>query len=1224
MFAGFAIVTLIMLSVIVYSYFSFIEQDNMLQENLKTYKIISHTESILENMLNMETGVRGYALTGKDEFLAPYYIGKLSYARYYDIVKTLTVGNEKQQERLIELNYNQKLWNEYVNYNFVLARQKVDSGEDDFIDMLVVIQKGKAKKYMDVIRSIINEIIDEEAQVLYNRTLIFDELKTKTILIMSVGGIIATLLSILITIFITRLVVKPVNTVTKAFNKLSMGQADYKFRLMFKSNDELGQLASNFNTFMDKIETIIIENSNEGWIKTGQTELNEKLRTAKNIEALTTNALNYITMYTNSQIGAIYGFSGPGTLKLLSSYAYKKIDSESNQINLGEGLVGQCALDKKTILLTDVPENYFSISSGTGESTPRNIIVTPGINRDEVKCVIEIGSFNQFTDLQLEFIKRVSEGLAVAINSVESRIKMEALLETTLEQSEELKNRQTELTESNEYLEKQTMELRQSEEILQAQQEELRQSNEELEEQSKALMASESQLQTQQEELRVINEELEERSRILQLQKNYIGNKNENLRLAKLEIEEKVKAIEITSRYKSEFLANMSHELRTPLNSILVLSQIIGDKEVNSVFTNKHLEYANTIHSSGEDLLGLINDILDLSKVEAGKIDLVLEPVNVLDLSKYVDRSFMHMAEKKGIGLEFKIGENLPETIISDETRIHQILNNLLSNAFKFTQEGEVTFSIHLPTEDEKLIYKNIDNKSICISISDTGIGIPEEQLSVIFDAFRQSDGTISRKYGGTGLGLSISKGLANNLGGEIYLQSELGKGSVFTLVLPQDSKNAHIDNDKVISTEKNDNIIDKIKYISDKEDTSHISINDDRNNITEFDKTVLIIEDDNNFSRTLNDIAHEKGYKSIVATNGKSGIQLANRFLPDAILIDIGLPDINGWKVVEQLQKNKNTNKIPIHIISGRDNQPTEKYSKSVVEYINKPVSLDKLNKVFSGIEELSSKEFKKLLVLDENGEEKKDIIELLGGKGTEVTFLNSGKNAFELIKTQGYDCIILDLTLKDMTGIEFLESLTDNEIANIPIIIYTDNVLKQEEEIRLKKYAESIIIKGSRSSERLIAEVNLFLHDIDNSNDENIKSIKSVHEKEDSLKGKKIIIVDDDMRNVFALSSLLEEKGIKVIVGRNGKEGIERLHENPDADLMLMDIMMPVMDGYTAMQEIRSEFRFSEIPIIALTAKAMMDDRQKSIDAGASDYLTKPIDVERLISLLRVWLYK
>ncbi len=1092
MFGGFAIIIFIMLSVIVYSYFSFIKQDNISQQNLQTHEIISYTESILENMLNMETGVRGYALTGKDEFLEPFYKGELNYAKFYDLVKTHTINNELQQERLIRLDDNQKKWLKYVDYNFIVGRQRVNSGQDNYGDLISRAQEGNGKKYMDIIRSIINEIIDEETAILLNRRIIFEEMKTRTILIMSLGGLIATIISVLITILITGLVVKPVKSLTNTFNHISIGKADYKYRLSIKSKDELGELANNFNTFMDKIETVIIENSNESWIKTGQAELNEKLRAAKNIKELTMNAINYIALYTNAQIGAIYGFTGHNTLKLLGSYAYKKSDNVSNEIKLGEGIVGQSAIDRQTIFLTGVPEDYTSISSGVGQAVPRNIIVTPCIYRDDIKCIIEIGSFNQFTSLQLEFIKRVSEGLAVAIHSVESRIRMEELLETTLKQSEELKMRQNELSESNDYLENQTMELKQSEEILQAQQEELRQSNEELEEQSKALMVSEGQLQTQQEELRVINEELEERTKSLELQKNDITTKNENLRRAQVEIEEKAKAIEITSKYKSEFLANMSHELRTPLNSILVLSQIIGEKEVNSVLTNKHLEYANTIHSSGQDLLELINDILDLSKVEAGKIDIVLEPVNVLELPKYVERSFNHIAEKNGVELKVHIGPDLPETIISDASRLQQILNNLLSNAFKFTHEGEVTFSIHRPKEVDKLIYKDFDDKSICISISDTGIGISKDKQPVIFDAFKQSDGTISRKYGGTGLGLSISKGLANNLGGEIYLQSEEGKGSMFTLVLPEECKTPHVD-------------------------------------------------------------------------------------------------------------------------------------TKSAVEDITKLVSLDQPNKMFSGIEEMVPKQLKKLMVLYESGGDDQNIIELLGGQGIEVSSLDSGKKAIEAIKKEEYDCIILDLKLKDMTGIQFLESLWLNNITNIPIIIYTDNVLKQEEEIQLKQYAESIIIKGSRSCERLIAEVNLFLHDVDNSNiNTNIKPIKSVQEKEDSLKDKKVLIVDDDMRNVFALSSLLEEKGIKVIVGRNGKEGIQKLNENTDADLILMDIMMPIMDGYQAMKEIRSELRFSTIPIIALTAKAMKDDRQKSIDAGANDYLTKPIDLERLISLLRVWLYK
>ena len=636
------------------------------------------------------------------------------------------------------------------------------------------------------------------------------------------------------------------------------------------------------------------------------------------------------------------------------------------------------------------------------------------------------------------------------------------------------------------------------------------------------------------------------------------------------------------------------------------------------MLTDKQFEYANTIHSSGKDLLKLINDVLDLSKVEAGKLEVTLEPINLIQLSNTVEGSFKHIAKQKGVDLKVIIDEELPEYIISDSLRVQQIINNLLSNALKFTEKGQVTFRIHHPKTDDNLVGRGIVEKSICLSIKDTGIGIPKEKQAVIFEAFKQSDGTTSRKYGGTGLGLSISRELANLLGGEIYLVSEEDKGSIFTLVLPEEYNDFKATNKLEVITEKNRGDSFQAEDI-----IQTPPINDDRNSLDQTDKSLLIIEDDYNFSKTLYELAHEKGYKVLMAEDGLSGIELAKAYIPDAVLLDIGLPDMSGWQVIDQLQKDKDTKDIPVHVISGREESTSN--GNKIVSYIKKPVSLDKLNEVFAGIKEITSKEFKRLLILDQNKEDNQSISGILGSKDIHVTCLDSGEEAYKAFENQIFDCIIMDLQLKDMMAIEFLKGLQNENMANIPVIIHTEKILTQEEELELQQYAQSIVIKGARSSQRLIAEANLFLHNIDTKIEhDKIKIIKSSQEKERSLNNKKILVVDDDMRNVFALSSLLEEKGMKVVIGKNGAEGIEKLKENPDVDLILMDIMMPVMDGYAAMSDIRNKLNLRDIPIIALTAKAMKDDRQKCIEAGANDYLTKPLDIEKLISLLRVWLYK
>lgn len=1229
MFLGFGIVTLLMLSVLGYSYINFNKEGQAMDWNVHSYEVIREVDAVEKSLVYMQTGARGYAIAGKDDFLAPYNKGKADFDLHFNKIKGLTSDNPLQQTRLDALKKSYEGWLEWETNQLIVGRQKVNNGQTKIEDLIATVQTGIGKKDMDGILTLLGDIIKDEQGLLSIRTQVHNKMEKQTGLILSFGGFIALILAVFISILIIRIVVTPVKAITKTFIDISQGDADFEFRLKVNSNDELGEMARKFNIFMDKIERITIENRNEGWIKTGQTELNEKLRVDHEVKTLATDAITYISKYLNAQIGAIYVDNGENIFNLSGSYAYKNCKSLSNGVKLGEGIVGQAALEKQTIIITDVPEDYIKITSGVGEGIPRNILVTPCIYGNEVKCIIEIGLFQQLSDLQIEFVERISGSIAIAIHSVESRIKMQELLDRTVEQSEELQVQQEELRQSNEELEEQAKALKESEAQLQAQQEELQYRNEELEEQTRALKESELRMQSQQEELKVINEELEERTISLELQKNGIAIKNDYLKRAQVEIEEKAKALEITGKYKSEFLANMSHELRTPLNSILVLSQMLAGKKDNTPLTDKQLEFANTIRSSGEDLLKLINDILDLSKVEAGKMDVILEPVNLSELVQYLERSFKPIALQKGIELTISIDNELPESIISDALRLQQIVNNLLSNAFKFTSQGVVNVSI-LPAEKAKEPIKSgVSQNSICISITDTGIGIPKDKQSVIFEAFKQSDGTTSRKYGGTGLGLSISKELARLLGGQIYLESEEGKGSTFSIVLPENHDLLKSSLEVAVTAEKeisngSQQLLDNNELLSKKIVDMNI-VKDDQQDINVKDKILLIVEDDINFSKILCELAHEKGYKCVVAITGLSAMELAEKYKFDGILLDIGLPDISGWKVIEKLQENKDTRNIPVHVISGTEKDASAEYISGIISYLQKPVSLESLNEVFTKIEGITSKPFKKLLVLDESIDQIRDISEVLGRKGIQITSMDSGRKAYNALKAEVFDCIILDLKLKDMSGLELLAKLRGENIDAIPVIIHTEKILTVDEESELQKYADSIVIKGSRSIERLVGEANLFLHDVDSKIEEKkTKAIRSNQEKENTLKNKKILVVDDDMRNVFALSSILEDKGISVVIGRNGKEGIQKLEQNLDIDLILMDIMMPEMDGYTAMREIRKQMKFSKIPIIALTAKAMKDDKQKCIEAGASDYLTKPIDNEKLISLLRVWLYK
>lgn len=1071
---------------------------------------------------------------------------------------------------------------------------------NNFIDLVSVTESKKSVvKSLGVIGPEIASSAEEIKQLIIKEQ---DSLSPKvknnndnSIYGMLVLSLLAIILSVFISLGILKMVVVPVKTVTDTFKDISEGEVDFRVRLKVGSTDELGDMASYFNKFMEKLQVIMTENMNQTWLKTGQTELNEKIRGDLDLRTLGNMIISYMAKYLDAQIGAIFLLTEDNTtLKMMGSYAYSRRKGLSNEIKVGEGLVGQAALEKQTIIISNVPDDYIKVHSGTFESVPRNIIVAPCIFNDNVKCVLELGSLQEITDIQQEFIEQIAESIAIAIHFTEARSKMKILLDKTLKQSEEL----------------------------QVQQEELRQSNEELEEQARALKESEANLNAQQEELRVINEELEERTKSLELQKNDIFIKNKHLESAQKEIVDKAKDLQVASKYKSEFLANVSHELRTPLNSILVLSQLLANKTDNSPLTDKQLEFAKTIYSSGTDLLKLINEVLDLSKIEAGKMDVNYENMSVEEFLDYVERSFRQIALDKGLELTINLDEQLPESISTDIQRVQQIINNLVSNAFKFTKEGGVTINVSRPS---RIDFPNLAidyTKSISIAISDTGIGIPAEKQSFIFEAFRQSDGTTSREYGGTGLGLSISKELAQLLGGTIDLKSEEGRGSTFALILPEGLIIPKEFEQVAATVQQTSNETKDIAKII-KGATSEVNPKEAASTINLSDKMLLIIDDDQNFSSILADLAHEKGFTCLTSKDGETGIPLAIKHKPKAILLDIGLPGISGWDVIEELKNHIETRNIPVHIISGHENFITDEKEKGIVGYLRKPVSVEKINDMFQRLEGLE-KSLKKLLIIASDEFQKTVIAEVIGNKGIAVSTVDTGQEAYNLLKTERFDCIIFDIKLRDMSGYELLAKLR-KEKDQVPIIIYTDKDFIKNEEESLRNYSESIIIKGSRSMERLVAEASLFLHGVDSKiADKKQKVTKKYQEQESSLRDKKILIVDDDMRNVFALTSALEEKSMIVIIGKNGREGIEKLHKNQDIDLILMDIMMPVMDGYAAMKEIRKEEKFRKTPIIALTAKAMKEDKTKCIEAGANDYLTKPIELDKLISLLRVWLYK
>ena len=984
------------------------------------------------------------------------------------------------------------------------------------------------------------------------------------------------------------------NNVVDQAERISKG--DYSTDIMPRGEkDTLGKALFEMTRTLRETS---LEIQSQDWLKTGMAEINILMSGEKSIADLTRDITRFLVRYLDGQIGLCYLFE-EGMLKLVATYAFSDRKGNFSQLQLGEGLVGQAALEREIILFADVRENAPALNFGVDEKIPPYYILAPVVFDKTLIGVIQIGSVNQFTSLQRKYLEQAREPIAVGMNTAQSRSQVRMLLTQTQQQAEKL----------------------------QVQQEELRQTNEELEEQTRALKSSEEALQSQQEELRVINEELEERTKALEEQRDDVRRKNLELERARQEIEDKAEDLGKASKYKSEFLANMSHELRTPLNSIIVLSQLLSENK-RANLTEKQIEFARTINSSGADLLELINEILDLSKIESGKIDIHPEHLSLKEFATQLEQLFRPIAEKKQLELKTVFEAGIPETIFVDSQRLQQILRNLLSNAIKFTEKGSVIIHIGRPAHNITFSRPSLrSDRSIAFSIIDTGIGIPQEKLGVIFEAFQQADGTTSRKFGGTGLGLTISRSFAALLEGEIFISSEVGNGSTFTLVLPDNfSRKPEPTPPEKIQPATPIAIPDAQPVVRpDKSKEKDCSYNDDREIIHKGDKVLLIIEDDPTFAGILYELANEKGFKCLISPNGECGLHFADFYSPSAIILDIGLPGIDGWEVMDRLKENPKTRHIPVHFISASE-KTTDALKLGAIGFLTKPVNIESLNEAFNRIQEVISKKVKKLLVVEDDTIIQKSIVGLIGNGDVKTTVVSKGEEAYRLLESEHYDCMILDLGLEDMTGFELIQKMKNNrEIAYIPIIIYTGRDLSKEEEEQLKSFADSIIIKGIRSPERLLAETTLFLHRVEaNLPKEKQEILKMMYGKEDSFNGRTVLLVDDDSRNVFALASVLEEKGLLVHTAYNGRASLEQLKLHPEIDLVLMDVMMPEMDGFEAIGLIRKMPEFTKLPIIALTAKAMKEDREKCLEAGANDYLSKPVDSHKLLSLLRVWLYK
>lgn len=1047
------------------------------------------------------------------------------------------------------------------------------------------------------------------------------------------GGLLVAglLIALGIILWVLPSITKGLNTVSMMIKSFGKGKFRTIRRIKIKSKDEIGQIAHVFKEMAEDLEqTQRLEQEytkaqeDQNWLNSNMARITDLLRGIGSAEQVSQLFISEFAPIIGVNYGAVYLHDEnkhPDELRCYGTYAFDGGESECRtSFKVGEGLIGQSALDKKVIELSEAPDNYLKIGSGLGSSTPASILIRPILFEDEMIGVVEVASFEPLSFLQKQLFEQLINNIGVIINNINRRVRVEELLRESQALTEELQM--------------------QSEE-LQTQQEELRRSNESLGEQAEELKRSEELLQRQQQELEHFNTELLGKTRALEDQVQQVEEKNEQIEKTKRQLEQQAMQLSITSKYKSEFLANMSHELRTPLNSLLILSQLLTENKEGNL-TNKQKEYAQTIYMSGADLLKMIDEILDLSKVESGKMEVNHEKVRIPDLQDFVEQNFAPVAMSKKLQLQFDIDESLPASFVSDGHRVKQILRNLLSNAFKFTSAGSVTVGMKIAEQEELPAYFDIDMPYLSMTVKDTGIGIAEDKIDLVFEAFQQVDGTTSRKYGGTGLGLSISRELAKLLGGDIKLTSIEGKGSTFTLYLPllkedaielyeasenhKESAAAHENfmrkeragyvKPKLMSSETNVRPSSSVAVVN--------NIKDDREDIQSGDRVLLIIEDDPNFANILLDMTRQHQFKALVALQGDVGLEMAKRYLPDAIILDIQLPVMDGWGVLNELKANLSTRHIPVHVISVMD-ETKQGLMMGAIAFLKKPTTRESLDRAFGHIESYIDKSLKRLLIVEDDDIQRKAIIELIDHDDVAITAVSTGQEALEELRKVRYDCMVLDLMLSDITGFELLDQIRDDENLNdLPIIIYTGKELDSKEEMELRKYAESIIIKDVKSPERLLDETTLFLHRVEaNLPEDKRKILRDLYNKETLFEGKRILLVDDDIRNVFALSSVLEGYRMDVTFAENGREAIEILERERNFDLVLMDMMMPEMDGYEAMTRIRQVPDFKKLPIIALTAKAMKDDRGKCIEAGASDYVKKPIQTDQLLSLMRVWLY-
>jgi signal transduction histidine kinase/DNA-binding response OmpR family regulator/CHASE3 domain sensor protein len=1181
---GFGLSLLILIVTSVASYSS-------IRNLLDSSQWVDHTDSVIikidrvQSLLrNAESGQRGYLLTGDSSYLrALNNVGDVI-AVVADSIELMTTDNPTQQA-------NVKALRQEVLEPLQLLQATVEQKRSDNIYNPHDIQR--ARVLATEARDLMTRMSDEERRLMVEREQRVRTYSTYTPVLI----VIAALLSVLITLFFysrvhrdflerqqlyTELQEKDadirrrIDIISGLADQISAGQ--YQTRVSEEQKDSLGVLGGSLNKMAESLDYSFGLLSDKEWLQTGIARLNEQMVGETDMKVLLNKVITHIAEYSESVVGALY-LADPITGSLNLGGGYALAEGARDSMRPGDGIAGQVALDGKRKLLTDIQPGDWVVSLSSGELKPRAIAAFPILFENKVKGVIEVGTLERYSNRAREFFSSIGEGIGMAIHSIESRLRLQELLEETQAQSEELQSQHSELEGLNL----------------------------ELEVQAEKLQVSEEELKVQQEELMQTNQELEERSRSLE-------EKNQLILIRNLDIQKKAEELTLTTKYKSEFMANMSHELRTPLNSILLLSRLLAENSGKNL-SDEQTEYARVIQNSGQGLLQLIDEILDLSRIESGKLQLEAGLVPVEEVLNDMRMLFGPLAKDKNLDLHIVMDEGVPAQLETDKMRLEQILKNLLSNALKFTHKGAVTLQVRSSATRKNFIE---------FIVKDTGIGIPEDKHQLIFEAFQQADGSTRRKYGGTGLGLSISRELSRLLGGEIWLESTPEEGAVFTVSVPQFKMEAPVAAAPEVSDEPR---VDSPMRRGQTEiltlSEAPAEIPDDRADLQLGDKVLLIVEDDIFFAQSLLDFGRKKGYKGVVAVSGDAAIRMARQYRPVGILLDIQLPVKNGWEVMEELKKDPQTRPIPVHIISSFEAK-NESLKKGAVNFMSKAVAFENMDTVFEKIESLLSKSARKVVIVEDNMRHAQALAYFLSTHALRMEIAATIARSADILTEEGVQGVILsrEAGKEELDTLEMIRQHPAFE--NIPVIVFTGMNISKAEEARLRQYADSIVVKTAHSYQRVLDEVSLFLHVVGEERErEAAGTMARLGLLEEVLKNKVVLLADDDVRNIFSLTKALEQHKMRVLSAMDGKEALAMAEEGP-VDIVLMDMMMPEMDGFEAITRIRRNPRLRHLPIIAVTAKAMAGDRERCIQAGASDYISKPVDVDQLLSLLRIWLYE